>query len=65
MFETWLGTKEACKTDNEPGNGVNDNPEFIYAIVLPIESLIYIYNDCVVWVLNGYDSPKIVDVSRI
>ena len=65
MFETWFGIREAYKIVSEPGNGVKVNPELEYATVLPIESLIYICNDWVVWVLSGYDSPNIVDVSRI
>lgn len=65
MFETWFGIREAYKIVNEPGNGVKVNPELEYATVFPIESLIYICNDWVVWVLSGYDSPNIVEVSRI
>ena len=53
MFETWFGIREAYKIVNEPGNGVKVNPELEYATVLPIESLIYICNDWVVWVLSG------------
>ena len=53
MFETWFGISEAYKTVNEPGNGVKVSPELEYVTVLPIESLIYICNDWVVWVLSG------------
>ena len=53
MFETWFGIREAYKIVNEPGNGVKVNPELEYATVFPIESLIYICNDWVVWVLSG------------